>query len=56
MIEDHKDLLDRVAEFTIEGMDVKCLENYAYESMYTYLESLSNSELAEHLEIINWEQ
>ena len=48
MIEDKEELLDRIAESTVADMDMKCLETFAYESMYTYLESLSDTDLLTH--------
>jgi len=45
MIEDKAELLDRIAESTAADMDMKSLLTFAYESTYTYLESLSDTDL-----------
>jgi len=45
MIEDKAAMIDRIAEFILEDMDLRCLHTLAYESLYASLDELSETEL-----------
>ena len=43
------ELISQYCELVVDGMDYKSLEQYVYESMVNYVESLSDKEIKEEI-------
>ena len=44
------ELIEQYVELVVDSMDHKSLEQYVYEQMVTYVESLSDSEIKEEID------